>query len=56
MKNIQKYEFFYYYKEQGKKYIVKTKECILPKKTNVYKELLMNFNCGFIHSFGYQIT
>lgn len=48
------YQFYFYYQPYGEKHIVKNKICKLPKKTNVYKQLLNSLNNGFIYSFGYE--
>ena len=49
--NKLKYQFYFYYKENGQKHIVTNKVCKCPKRTNVYKQLL---NREFIHSFGFE--
>ena len=49
-----KYQFYFYYQEQGQKHIVTNKICKCPKRTNVYKQLLNSLNREFIHSFGFE--
>ena len=52
--NKLKYQFYFYYKENGQKHIVTNKVCKYPKMTNVYKQLLNSLNREFIHSFGFE--
>ena len=54
MKNY--YQFYFYYKIGGKKYITETRECIRPEQTKVYKELKISYNCGFIEQYGYKLV
>ena len=55
MRELKNYEFYYYFKDGGKKYTLEIKPCKQPKKTNVYKQLLNNLDRGFIEVFGYQV-
>ena len=56
MKELKEYQFFYtLIHNKDIKYIVETKLCKAPERTNIYKSLNLDFNQSIIHSFGYQL-
>ena len=54
MTELKNVEFFYTLKNDEKKYIVETKLCKAPERTNIYKSLENDFNGCYINSYGYQ--
>lgn len=54
MRELKNVEFFYTLKNDEQKYIVKTMECKIPERTNIYKSLENDFNGCYINSYGYQ--
>ena len=54
MKQLQTFEFYYYFKDGGKKYTAEIKPCKAPEQTKVYKQLLNSLNKNFIEVFGYK--
>ena len=54
MRELKNVEFFYTLKNDEQKYIVETKLCKAPERTNIYKSLKNDFNGYHINSYGYQ--
>ena len=49
-----KTQFYFYYKERGKKHIAGIRDCKYPKRTKIHKQLLNSLNMGFVEVIGYE--
>ena len=52
---LKKYQFYYRFTNGGAKRIAKIQTCKNPNLTKVYKALELNFNEGYIHSYGWEV-